>query len=222
MNRSYVLLGIVVAFGLTIFSGVLQGRMRNRWGTSPDTVRAADKLAEVPSQFGDWKLSSTGKLGETAERMLECTGSFVREYRDQTTNDVVSVTVLLGPPGPISVHTPEICFRSTGFSAMGERKELAIRGEDRQNDQFWALSYKANDVRGGVLRVYYAWSTGRRWAASGDPRFKYADKPYLYKIQISSLLPPGADLQADDPGKKFLRSVLPVARKCMIEPSDGN
>ena len=174
MKRSYLLLGVVVAFGLTILSGVLQGRMRNRWGPSPDTVRAAEKLAELPSQFGNWKLRSTGRLGETAEQMLECTGYIVRDYQNQATNDLVSVTVLLGPPGPISVHTPEVCFPSRDYSAMGLREEVVIRGEEKQNDQFWSLSYKANNLRGDMLRVYYAWSTGRHWSASGEPRMKYA------------------------------------------------
>ena len=146
MKRSYILLGVVLAFALTILSGVLQGRMRNRWGPSPDTVRAAGKLAKVPTQFGDWRLSSTGKLDETAEKMLECTAYFVRSYQNQATGDLVSVTVLLGPPGPISVHTPEVCFGSRDYRLMGKREEVVIRGADGQDDQLWALSYKNTTV----------------------------------------------------------------------------
>jgi hypothetical protein len=230
MKHSYILLGVVVAFGLTVLSGVLQGRMRNRWGPSPDTIRAADKLVETPQQFGDWKLVPTDKssdklsdkLSEEAERMLEPAGYFIRNYRNQATSDQVSVTVLLGPPGPISVHTPEVCFQSRNYSAVGARQDVAIHGADGQDDQLWVLSYRANDLRGNMLRVYYAWSTGRHWSASGDPRIKYAGQPYLYKIQLSSPLPPGTNLQTDDPCKKFLEDFLPVVRQCMIEPSDNN
>jgi hypothetical protein len=168
MKRSYLLLGVVVALGLTILSGVVQGRMRHRWGRSPDTVRAAEKLAELPSQFGDWKL------------------------------------------------------RFADDSAIGLREEAVSRGGDNQNDHFRALSYKANNRCGDMLRVCYAWSTGRHRSANRDPRMKYAGQPYLYKIQLSSPLPATADLQADDPCKKFPADFLPVARKCMIEPSDGN
>ncbi len=213
MKRSYILLGVVVAFGLTILSGVLQGRMRNRWGSSPDAIRAADRLAKVPRRFGDWKLDSTGKLDETARKMLECVGYFVRTYRNQTTGDVVTVTALLGPPGPIAVHTPEVCFGSRDYKALGRREDVAIHGADGQDEQLWALSYKANNIRGDMLRVYWGWSTGAHWSATGDPRFKYAGQPYLYKIQLSSPLPPGADLKVDDPCKKFLEDFLPAARK---------
>jgi len=150
--------------------------------------------------------------------MLECTGYFVRNYQNQATGDLVSVTLLLGPPGPISVHTPEICFPSKNYQVLGKREQVAISGADGEDDQFWALSYKANNLRGDTLRVYYAWSTGGRWSASGDPRFKFAGQPYLYKIQLSSPLPPGADLESDDPCRKFLQDFLPAARKYMLEP----
>lgn len=219
MKRLYILLGVVLAVALTVSSGVLQGRMRNRWGPSPDTLRAADKLAEVSPQFGDWRLRSSGKLGDTSEKMLECAGYFIRNYQNQATGDLVSVTLLLGPPGPISVHTPEICFPSRNYKVLGKREQVAIHGADGGDDQFWALGYKANNLRGDMLRVYYAWSPGNRWSATGDPRFKYAGQPYLYKIQLSAPLPAGADLQADDPCKKFLEDFLPVARKYMLVPS---
>jgi hypothetical protein len=222
MKRSYILLGVVLAFALTILSGVLQGRMRNRWGPSPDTVHAADKLAEVPKQFGNWRLKSSDKLGEAVERELECVGYFVRNYQNQATGDLVSVTLLLGPPGPISVHTPEVCFGTRNYQALGKREEVAIRGADGEGDRLWALSYKANNLRGDMLRVYWAWSIGKHWSADADPRFKHAGQPYLYKIQLSSPLPAGADLQADDPCKKFLEDFLPAARKCMIESSGKN
>ncbi len=222
MRPSYLLLGVVVAFGLTILSGVLQGRMRNRWGVSPDTIRAAGKLADIPSQFGDWKLVSKGKLGETEKTMLECAGFFVGEYRNRVSGEAVNVTVLLGPPGTIAAHTPEVCFPSTGYTALGEREGLAIRGKDEQDDQIWGLTYHVNNVHGGILRACYAWSTGQRWAASERPRFEYAGKPYLYKIQAVSRLASGADLRAHDPCMEFLRGFLPVVRRCMVEPPEDN
>jgi hypothetical protein len=216
------LFGILLAVALTIYSGVLQGQMRNRWGPSPDTLRAADKLKEIPSQFGDWRLLSTGKLGETAEKMLECAGYIVRNYQNRSTGDLVSVTLLIGPPGPISVHTPEICLPSRNFQALGKREQVAIRDNNGQDDQFWALGYKAGNLSGDLLRVYYAWSAGGRWTAADDPRFKYAGQPYLYKIEIHAPLPPGSDMQADDRCNKFLIDFLPAARKYMIEPSRKN
>jgi hypothetical protein len=219
MKSHWYLPGIVLVVATTIVSGVVQGRMRNRWGPSPDTLSAAHKLAETPTQFGDWRLQSSGELGETASRMLECAGYLVRSYENQATGDVVGVTLLLGPPGPISVHTPEICYGSRNYQSRSERQRMAIRRADGQDDEFWALDYKANDLRGDLLRVYYAWSTGDRWSAAKDARFVYASQPYLYKIQLFSRLLPGTNAQSHDPCQMFLQDFLPVARKCLVEPS---
>jgi len=219
MKRYWFLPAIVLVAALTILSGVLQGNMRNRWGPSADVLSAANKLAQIPAQFGTWRLQSSGELGETASKMLECAAQVVRDYENQATGDVVSVTLLLGPPGPISVHTPEVCFGTRNFKNLGERQLTAIRRADGRDDEFWTLDYKANNLRGDLLRVYYAWSKGDRWSAVGDPRFTFASQPYLYKIQLSSRLPPGTITQSQDPCHKFLQDFLPVARKCLVEPS---
>jgi hypothetical protein len=131
----------------------------------------------------------------------------------------VSVTILLGQPGRISVHTPEICMGSQNYQIQGERQKMALPGPAGAVDAFWALDYKTNDLRGDLLRVYYGWSTGDHWLALKDARFWSAGKPYLYNIQLSGLLPPGADSQSDDPCHKFLKDFVPAARECLIEPS---
>lgn len=219
MKHSLFWLAMVLVVGMTLLSGVLHGRMRNRWGPSPDTVFAADKLAEIAQQFGDWRLQSTGELDETARAMLECSGYFVRDYQNRVTGDVVSVMVLLGPPGPISVHTPEICYPSRNYQSRGERQQVTIPGPAGKGDTFWALDYKTDSVQGDLFRIYYAWNTGDYWSAADDPRFAFAGQPYLYKIQLSTRLPLGTKPGADDPCRKFLQDFIPVARKCLVPPN---
>jgi hypothetical protein len=217
MKRCLFPLAVVLVAALTIFSGVIHGRMSNRWGPSADLIAAADKLERIPRQFGDWRLKSSEELNPMTRNMLECAGYLVRQYENLQTGDMVNVTLLLGPPGPIAVHTPEICFPAHNYQARNEREAVAIPRASGGDDRFWALEYKMNDIRGGLLRVYYAWSTGGRWAAPNDARFTYAGQPYLYKIQLSGLLPPGAASSAHDPCAAFLRAFVPVAGKCMIE-----
>jgi hypothetical protein len=220
MQRCLFSLGIVLVAGMTLLSGILQGRMSNRWGPSPDTVAAADKLKEIPQQFGDWRLQASEELGKEAENQLQPAGYFVRRYQNQKTGDVVSVTLLLGRPGPTSVHTPEICFGSRNYESRSERQQVAIHRAAGSDDDFWALDYKTDDLRGDLLRVYYAWSTGDRWSAPNDARFAFAGRPYLYKIQLSGLLPPGANPQARDPCREFLQDFVPAARDYLIQPAN--
>jgi hypothetical protein len=219
MKRHVFSLAVAVVVAMTVLSGVIHGRMRNRWGPSPDMVAAAEKLAQIPHEFGDWRLQSTEEMNEATLNMLECAGYVVRNYVNRTTGDAVSVSVLLGPPGPIAVHTPEVCFASRNYESRGERKRVTIREAADRDDEFWILDFKLNNLQGDVLRTYYGWNAGERWVAPNDPRFQYAARPYLYKIQLSSRLQVGADSQSDDPCRRFLRAFVPAARTCLIDPS---
>lgn len=151
--------------------------------------------------------------------MLECTGSIVRTYRNPRTGDVVSLFVIVGPAGPIAVHTPEICYSSRNYKSRDARSQVAMAGEQGQDDQLWALSFKTKSVQEDLLRVYYAWSTGNRWSAPKDARFAFAGWPYLYKLQLSSKLPAGTDLKTHDTCREFLKDFLPVLRQYLTEPS---
>jgi hypothetical protein len=213
-------LAVVLVVALTLLAGVLQGRMSNRWGPSPDTLAAARELERIPHEFGDWRLKASEDLSKGTREMLQCVGYFVRRYENQRTGDIVSVTLLLGPPGPIAAHTPEICFPSQNYQSRNQRQQVAIPGASGGENLFWSLDYKMNDIRGDLLRVYYAWSAGGRWEApEDDARFAFAGRPYLYKIQLSGLLPPGAIPSSRDPCAAFLRAFVPVAGKYLAKPS---
>jgi hypothetical protein len=213
-------IGIVFVLGLTLVSGVVQGRMSNRWGHPPDMLAAGKRLEQLPDEFGNWRLLEAGELDPTAQRQLRCAGSVVGTYRNQVTGDTVTMALFLGMPGPISVHTPEVCFPSRDSTLIEKRQRVAIPDSRGFDEEFWALTFRSNDLDGGLIRVYYAWSTGSRWVAAADPRYEYGTRPHLYKIQLSSILPPNSDLAKSDPCREFLRDLVPVARGFMIEPQE--
>jgi hypothetical protein len=222
MKRVQLAVAVALVVGLTVVSGVIYGRMTNRWGLPPDTLAAAEKLKGVPDGFGDWRLQGTEDLDKSALEMLDPAGYFMRRYENRKTGDVVSVTVLLGLPGPISVHTPEICFGSQNYTSRGERRKVSIRAATGAEDEFWALDFKLDNLlQGGVLRSYYAWSSGDRWVAPKDARFWSAGMPYLYKIQLSAQVPVDIDAKSDDPCQKFLRDFVPVLKNHLVDPTEG-
>jgi len=210
---------IVLLAGLTGLSGVLHGRMSNRWGPAPDTLTAANRLREIPERFGDWRMLEAEALSESVRNMLQCSGEVVRRYQNRQNGDIVSVTLLIGPPGPISVHTPEVCFGSRNFRGRGERQAVSIPAVPGENNELWRLDYQVDNLRGDQLRVYYGWSAGGRWTAAKDARFEFAGRPYLYKMQLSSLLPIGGDPAAPDPCFRFLKDFIPAAKPYLAEPS---
>ena len=203
--------GVIVVVVLTLLSGVIQGRMSNRWGPTRDALAAAKKLNDIPSQFGNWRLTSSDEITQSTLRMLECAGYVLRTYENQETGETVRMTVLLGPSGPMSVHTPEICYSSRDYTIHETRHQVPIE-IDGSSESFWALTFQANSLDADMLRVYYAWNPGDHWSAPDDPRFAFADRPFLYKIELASSLPPGADPEAADPCHRFLKDFVPLAK----------
>ena len=217
-KRAWMFLNLAAVVALTLVSGMLEGRIRNRWGPSETLQAAGQKLEDVPRQFGGgqndrWQVQSLETIDRDSIEMLECTGYFARTYANRRTGQLVNVFVILGPAGPIAVHTPEICYSSRNYKIHDRRQRVAVPDAEGREDQFWALSFKANRAEGQLLRVYYAWSEGDRWTAPNDARFAFAGSPFLYKIQLSSNLPDGTDLKTGDTCREFLNDFVPVMRR---------
>ena len=219
MKRAlFITFATFLVAGLTAASGMIHGRLTNRWGQPPAMLAAAEQLKGVPTQFGDWRMLDEEKMGETAEIMLELAGYVNRNYENEK-GQVVHVAVLLGPAGRISVHTPEICFSSRDYYPKDQRKRTPIptkKSADEPED-LWRLTFKSRKISGHLMLVYYGWSRGGRWSATEGARWEYAGSPYLYKIQLASQLPPGQTLDKD-PCKDFLDDFLPVLQPYLVAP----
>ena len=150
--------------------------------------------------------------------ILECTGNIVRTYENSRTGEEVSVFVIVGPTGPITVHTPEICFRSQDYPMRGPHQRVAISTAGR-DDHFWVTDFEPKDLSRDLLRVYYAWGTGDGWSAPDYERVAFAGSPYLYKIQASCRLPAGTNLKTHDTCRQFLEDFLPVLQPRLVEPA---
>ena len=221
-------IGLALVVALTVASGVLQGRLRNRWGPSETMQAAAQELGKVPPSFGGpqndrWQLKATeatDKMSDDVIEMLECTGYINRCYENRRTGEQVNVFVVIGPTGPIAAHTPEICYSSRNYTSRDARQRVAIdRTAEVQNDELWALSFKTKNIREDLLRVYYGWTTSGRWSATDNARYGFVGSPYLYKIQLASEMPAGSNLKTTDTCREFLKDFLPVLRTHLIPTS---
>jgi hypothetical protein len=211
MKHLSMILGLLSVAALTLASGVLHGRLTNRWGPPFAMREAAARLDQIPSQFGQWRLRQSRPLEPTAAEMLQCAGCLSRTYENHD-GQAVDVTLLVGPSGPISVHTPEVCFSSQDFTVIEPRKRLSVQDSSGTKGEFWAVTFRANDLQARKLRVCYGWTTDGRWSAPPEPRFTFASSPHLYKIQLTAALLPGQSLKTGDPCQKFLQDFVPVAR----------
>jgi hypothetical protein len=196
---------------ITIISGIVQGKLSGRWGPSVDLIAAGRTLHSLPQKIGNWEMSSELEVSDVVRRMLRCTGSTHRRYFNRETGQAVNMVLIVGPPGPISVHIPEICFSSQAYTQQGERESRRVKAADgsREGD-FWALTFRPNDLDSLPLRVYYAWSSGDRWQAVDNPRYTRSGSKVLYKIQLAGDLRDTLSKESPelDPCKSFLEQML--------------
>ncbi len=202
-TRFLALLAIGIALIAT--TGYVYGRLSQRWGPTPDMTAAADHLRTMPKQFGDWHMTEEMELGTTAEKMLECAGHVTRRYVNRKTGARVTMFIIVGPPGPIAVHTPEICFSSRDYDKQGnKRTQVSFASTGTEPHTLWQTTFRSKRITTDTLFVYYAWSTGDIWHASESPRYQYGGDPLLYKLQIAGL----QETDGTDPCQQFLETLF--------------
>src|SRR5262249_12710674 len=139
MTRSS--LPILVFAVLVLAAGTLQGLHSNRWHSSADLEAAVGRLNGVPESFGNWR-------GEKQEFDVEelkragIKGHAAYRYRNIVTGEQVTMLIVCGRFGPISVHTPDICYAGAGYEPVGKqtRKEITVDGGTPLS--VWALRFK--------------------------------------------------------------------------------
>jgi hypothetical protein len=207
--------GMAVLAGATLAGGLIHGRVSRRWEGQAAMRQAAENLQALPDRIGPWESVASRALAPRAAAMLQCAGHVGREYRNRRTGEMAVVMVLLGPAGPISVHTPDVCYTGGPHVIRQQRQQVAV-GD--QGDAFWNILFQSTTTDAGFLRVYYAWGSGGLWSAPEDARFAFAGQPYLYKLQVESRLLSPADEKAADSCPTFLKDFLPELKKCLAEP----
>jgi hypothetical protein len=216
VKQSVLVLGVFILAAATLWGGVLQGRMGRRWGRSQDFQVLAERLRELPTEIGPWHMRSSSTLSPAAEAELECAGYVSRQY-ERKTGEIVTVALLLGPAGPISVHTPDVCYSSQEYSVIGSPERIPFGGQEGSQDVLWSTSLQPTNLTAASLRVYYGWSAGGPWSAPRDARFAFAGQPHLYKIQVAGPLLSSGDENASDPGRTFLKEFLPAVTPYLVK-----
>jgi hypothetical protein len=199
---------IVLALSITLITGAVHGHLSQRWGPAPDLVAAAQQLTEFPQQVGDWQILTEEPMEKPIIKMLSCAGYVNRKYVNSKTGETVWLAIMLGPAGPIAVHTPEVCFSSRAYSIQAPREEIRFSDKDGKVHTFWSLNFRSNNASIDQLQVCYAWRGDKTWTASKSPRFEFGGRPLLYKLQLSALAPPQGAEKATDLCKDFLSDLL--------------
>src|SRR5438105_7726947 len=94
---------LLTVFAVVASSGALHGVRTNRWAPSGALERATARLADLPMTVGDWD-GQADELDARQAALAEVSGSVLRRYVNRRTGAVVSVLLVCGRPGPVSLH----------------------------------------------------------------------------------------------------------------------
>src|SRR5262245_50043300 len=223
MKTTFPVVGFVVLLMCTLGTGWLQGSLSNRWGAPRGANKAADALPRIGlSSAGNWRIRRESPISDDVLKILQCPAHISRVYEHQQTGDVIALTVIMGPPGPVSVHTPDICYVGRDYSVDGDRHRVSVKDAKGADHTFWELALKPNNKTSlGVapLRVLYGWTTGTQWQAADYPRLGYGGFSHLYKLQMSLTTNSASKTTGFDPAQDFLDSFLPQLQPYLVEAS---
>ncbi len=205
----------------TVASGWVHGSLAGRWGHDGALRAAAAKLDKgLPARLGPWRLVKTLDLEQGVGDALQCAAHLHGIYTNDQTGDSVIVAVLAGPSGPLSVHTPEICYSANDYELAGERQEWTVDDTKGQSHSFWKIHANSRHSTRPNLRILYGWSQGRQWQAVRGPRFALAGLPVLYKLQLAGPARDNAGEKSPDPCDDFLSRFLASIQPRLV-PTSG-
>jgi hypothetical protein len=198
-------------------TGYLHGRWTDRWGISETMTAAAAKLQELPLTIGDWD----GSYREMDPDVLALTGgaaAVVPRYTNRRTGEVIDLMVLYGRPGPVSVHTPEVCYTGAGYQPTSAPSHWDVGLEHAGAAQFWTgifVQPHRNDSS-TILRILWSWSGDGRWTAPDSPRVTFASKPAICKLYVIHPLTDENEPLEKDPCNEFARAFLPELNRVLF------
>ena len=205
----------MMAIGATLYSGLLHGRIRHEFGLGQDLTEQVGLITSLPSEFGQtedgrpaWVMVGEPKpMADEVVEMLECAGHYQAAYRSTLHPEwLVQLLVMVGPSGPLLVHSPDVCYPASGNKFLSGPEFLKVQAASGKDQALQVMMFKQRKLEGRQVRVGFAFSEGGEWNGPSNARLEYAGAPFLYKLQLHTTLPGDYELTEDqDPLAEFMR-----------------
>ena len=226
-----IALGVLLIVGLTIVQVQMTDRMS---GTNVTAEQRADLLKGVPENIGDWH-GTDMPVDEAVRQTAGAVGAVSRKYRNVRTGEEVDLWLIVGHGRAIAAHTPDICYRSSGFAARAVENSLyPMILEDETEVPFLTNTFFREDITGRrLIRVFWTWhnteneasedsETKVEWEAPSNARWYFGNTRALYKMYFTSQMRDPMETAEQSPCLEFAREFLPVVDKALAEVYDGD
>ncbi len=207
----------LMASSALVVCGLVHGFWTDRWVPPAETAQAAERLDKIPLEIGEWDGEVIDvKPGEAGAGVAGC---IKRRYVHRKTGQAVSLFIVCGRPGPVSIHTPEVCYGASGFTVSSKEHVQTAAG-----DIFWRTeALRTNATEETRLRLYWAWNGGNGWSAPEEARMEFVKSPVLHKLYVVRELSNGSESGQREPCEEFLAILLPTLQRTLaLSPSENH
>jgi hypothetical protein len=202
---------------LLVLSGLVHGLWTQRWGAPVEFTAAAARLQEFPLEVGEWK-GRPIELDPEEMAKAEAAGYIGRVFRHHTKGEVRMI-LICGRPGPVSLHTPDVCFPGSGLSQDSEPDRANVALKDAPASQFIVARFRGSGPARRLVRAFWSFNDGEGWKVPDSPRVAFARAGILYKLYIVRDMEKVDENVKDDPARDLLRVLLPELDKYLSPAS---
>lgn len=221
-----IALGVLLIVGLTI----IQVRMTDRLSGSNITAsQRAELLKNIPENIGDWH-GTDMPVDEAVRQMAGAEGAVSRKYRNVRTGEEVDLWLIVGHGRSVARHTPDSCYRSSGFTARSVENSLyPMVMEDETEVPFLTNTFFREDITGRrLIRVFWTWYNTENekndgkvvWEAPSNARWHFGNTRALFKMYFTSQMRDPMETAEQSPCLEFARELLPIVDKALVQVND--
>jgi hypothetical protein len=173
-------LPLLLALLVLLAGGAVYGLWTQRWGRSDALAEAAGRLEHLPDTLLGWQVEPV-EMDTQAMLQAGAVSWWARRFTLPRSGESVTVVLMCGRPGRMSVHLPQQCYRGEGYSVETAPVQRTLPDGDQQA-QLWTARFSRQEASGTItLRIDWSWFGNGAWQAPTAPRWTFAPLPALYK-----------------------------------------
>jgi hypothetical protein len=210
--RSFI---VIAGFLLLALTGLAAGLWSNRWSTG-SVGAVPGQLSKIPLEIQEWA-GRSNPMNDREQAVGQIDDYAIRQYQNTRDGTTLLAMVVGGRAGPISVHTPDVCFPGAGFKQVGATILREIPGT-RDNVTYPFRTAEFVKVTGGQttrIRVYWSWLSTEGWSTPAEPRIAFARESALYKVYIVEEITGSNRAGSPDAAAQFIPLFLTEVEACL-------
>jgi hypothetical protein len=190
---------------LLVLGAVVHGATTHRWSSFRAGAERSEKLQAFVIENGDYQAEEIPNDLPLKEKSVATS----RRYFSPSRNQYAVLTMITGPAGSVTTHTPDICYPASGFKMLRPSKRETIDLPGNVKATYYVADFeKKTATTVERQRVRWMWSNDGTWKAPDRPRLAYLDLADVAKLYIVTPFQDGEPQEDSLATRQFVTAVL--------------